>query len=254
MPESPYGYWLPPDISTHGADIDRLIVILHWFMGAVFVIWSVFLAYCLVRFRARPGHQATYKLPKAWLAIVAVVAIAVFEAILDIGLSVPAWARRNEFPDAADAMRVRVVAEQFAWNVHYPGKDGLFGRTAPAFVTAENLLGLDPNDPAGSDDFNAVNQLHVPVNKPVIVAGDFNVLWGDRELELFLAATRLKNANGNGQPSHPSRAPRRQLDYIFYSPDIHATEFQIPDIKLSDHAPLVCDFEIDPNGNGSKYH
>ncbi len=80
--------------------------------------------------------------------------------------------------------------------------------------------------------------------KPVIVAGDFNVLWGDRELQLFLAATGLKNANRNGQPSHPSRSPRRQLDYIFHSPQIRITDFQIPKIKLSDHAPLVCEFEI----------
>jgi len=82
------------------------------------------------------------------------------------------------------------------------------------------------------------------VDKPVIVAGDFNVFWGDRELQLFLAATGLKNANGNGQPSHPSRYPRRQLDYIFHSPHIRATGFRIPQVKYSDHAPLVCDFEI----------
>jgi endonuclease/exonuclease/phosphatase family metal-dependent hydrolase len=79
------------------------------------------------------------------------------------------------------------------------------------------------------------------VEKPIIIAGDFNVLWGDRELELFLAATGLQSANGKGEPSHPSRAPRRQLDYIFHSPEIKTTNFQIPQVKLSDHAPLICD-------------
>ena len=82
------------------------------------------------------------------------------------------------------------------------------------------------------------------VNKPVIVAGDFNVLWGSRELQLFLAATDLHNANSNGQPSHPSRSPRRQLDYIFHSPQIHTTGFEIPRIKFSDHAPLIWNFEV----------
>ena len=85
------------------------------------------------------------------------------------------------------------------------------------------------------------------IKKPVIVAGDFNVLWGDRELQLFLAATGLNSANSNGQPSHPSRAPRRQLDYIFHSPEIQVTHFQIPQVKFSDHSPLVCDFEITKN-------
>jgi endonuclease/exonuclease/phosphatase family metal-dependent hydrolase len=79
--------------------------------------------------------------------------------------------------------------------------------------------------------------------KPVIVAGDFNVFWGDRELQLFLSATGLKNANISGEPSHPSRSPRRQLDYIFHSPQIRITGFQIPQVKLSDHAPLICDFQ-----------
>ena len=93
--------------------------------------------------------------------------------------------------------------------------------------------------------------------KPVIVAGDFNVFWGARELQLFLAATGLKNANGNGQPSHPSRAPRRQLDYIFHSPQIKINDFQIPQVKFSDHTPLVCEFEVLPqmlSDNDSKPH
>jgi endonuclease/exonuclease/phosphatase family metal-dependent hydrolase len=76
----------------------------------------------------------------------------------------------------------------------------------------------------------------------VIVAGDFNVLWGDRELELFLAATGLSNANDKGRPSHPSRAPKRQLDYILHSPDLLVENFSIPKVTFSDHAPLICDF------------
>jgi len=90
----------------------------------------------------------------------------------------------------------------------------------------------------------ALHKMVDQADKPVIVAGDFNVLWGDRELQLFLAATGLKNANSNGEPSHPSRAPRRQLDYIFHSPDIQVTSFEIPQVKFSDHTPLVCEFEI----------
>ena len=82
------------------------------------------------------------------------------------------------------------------------------------------------------------------IKKPYILAGDFNVLWGDRELQLFLAATGLKNANSHGKPSHPSRAPRRQLDYIFHSPHIRITDFEIPQVKFSDHTPLVCEFDF----------
>jgi endonuclease/exonuclease/phosphatase family metal-dependent hydrolase len=81
------------------------------------------------------------------------------------------------------------------------------------------------------------------VEGPVIVAGDFNVLWGDRELELFLAAANLRSANNEGQPSHPSHAPKRQLDYILHSPDLVMKDFSIPRVTFSDHAPLICDLE-----------
>ncbi len=84
------------------------------------------------------------------------------------------------------------------------------------------------------------------IKKPVIVAGDFNVFRGAREVKLFLAATGLKNANVEGRPSYPSWAPRRQLDFILHSPEIKVTRFQIPRIKFSDHLPLVCDFEVAP--------
>lgn len=82
------------------------------------------------------------------------------------------------------------------------------------------------------------------VQGPLIVAGDFNVLWGARELELFLAATGLKSANYGGRPSHPSRFPKRQLDFILHSVDLEPSNFNIPAVAYSDHAPLVCDFEI----------
>lgn len=82
------------------------------------------------------------------------------------------------------------------------------------------------------------------VDRPLILAGDFNVLWGKRELELFLGATGLVSANPEKKPSHPSRAPKRELDFILHSPELHVVHFQIPAVTFSDHCPLVCDFEF----------
>jgi len=79
---------------------------------------------------------------------------------------------------------------------------------------------------------------------PVIVAGDFNVFRGDRELELFLGRTGLSSANCMGRPSHPSRFPKRQLDFILHSPDLEPSNFTIPSVAYSDHVPLLCDFRV----------
>ena len=81
-------------------------------------------------------------------------------------------------------------------------------------------------------------------DKPVIIAGDFNTFGGSRELELFLAATGLVNANLLNQPSHPSHAPKRHLDFILHSPQLTVSNFSVPDVQFSDHAPMLCDFSF----------
>src|ERR1700677_3434659 len=80
--------------------------------------------------------------------------------------------------------------------------------------------------------------------KPVIVAGDFNTYWGDHEIYLFMQAAGLTNANARGLPSYPSSSPRKELDFILHSSQIEVNRFEIPDIQLSDHLPLICDFTI----------
>lgn len=82
------------------------------------------------------------------------------------------------------------------------------------------------------------------VKKPCIVAGDFNARWGENEIELFLGATGMTNVNRRGLPSYPSWGPTRQLDFILYSPALRVTHFEIPRVALSDHLPLICDFEV----------
>ncbi len=161
---------LPTDVSKNGHRIDNLIHWTHAFMAVLFVGWGIFFVYCLMRFRQRPGHQAHYELVHAKPSKYLEVAVLIVEIVLLAGFSVPIWASvKNDLPPADKAFRVRVVAEQFAWNFHYPGPDGQFGRTDPKLVdTATNPLGLDrEGDPHAKDDIFAL-ELHIPVNQPVI--------------------------------------------------------------------------------------
>ncbi len=45
MNEPQYGWWLPPNVSVHGAEVDNLLNIIHWFMLVLFVGWSIFIVY-----------------------------------------------------------------------------------------------------------------------------------------------------------------------------------------------------------------
>jgi len=87
-------------------------------------------------------------------------------------------------------------------------------------------------------------QLVKETRKPMIVAGDFNALWGEKEIDLFMAATGLRNVNRDGKPSFPSWEPKRHLDFILCSPHIREERFWMPEVTLSDHLPLVFDFAI----------
>ncbi|MDH4260703.1 MAG: endonuclease/exonuclease/phosphatase family protein, partial [Gammaproteobacteria bacterium] len=91
-----------------------------------------------------------------------------------------------------------------------------------------------------------LHQLVRRQSKPVIVAGDFNTFWGEHEIYLFMQAAGLRSANIAGLPSYPSRWPRKELDFILYGEGIVPKAFDIPPVPLSDHLPLVFDFEIEP--------
>ncbi len=81
---------------------------------------------------------------------------------------------------------------------------------------------------------------------PKIVLGDFNTFKGFEELEEFLGVSGLRDAcNGDfSVKTFPSWKPKRRLDHIFVSSDIKVNNYQVLDIKLSDHLPLLVDFEI----------
>ncbi len=81
--------------------------------------------------------------------------------------------------------------------------------------------------------------------KPVIVAGDFNTFWGENEIYLFMKAAGLTSANTDGVATYPSRSPRKELDFVLYQRGITVTGFDVPQVRFSDHLPLVCDFQVE---------
>src|SRR5437867_1869589 len=119
-----YGGILPIDISTHGHMIDRLFWLMHGFMAVLFVFWFCFFVYTIFRFRQRPGHTANYAPKYTKASTYLEVGIALFEAAVLTLLAIPAWryAKAN-VPTDANRFQVRVLGEQFAWNIHYPGND-----------------------------------------------------------------------------------------------------------------------------------
>ena len=161
---------MPVQASAHAAEIDHMTVLVHWLMLLLFVGWGAFFAFVLVRFRRGANPVASYTGAKGKLSKGLEIGIAIIEVVLLVFYAIPAWATRvRDFPSDSEAVVVRVTGEQFAWNVHYPGNDGRFGRRDIKLVGADNPIGLDRTDPDAKDDITTTNQLNFPVDRPVLV-------------------------------------------------------------------------------------
>ncbi len=161
---------LPVQASTHAGDIDQMISLVHWLMLVLFVGWGIFFVYVLIRFRKGANPRASYEGAKGKISKGIEIAIVVIEMVLLVFYAIPAWAKRvSNFPSENEALVVRVIGEQFAWNIHYHGPDGKFGRTRPELVSPDNPIGLDRTDPDAKDDVTTINQLNLPVDRPILV-------------------------------------------------------------------------------------
>ncbi len=160
---------LPPIASEQGAGVNSLVTYIHWLMIVLFVGWLIYFGYTLFRFRKDRHARADYHGVRNHASSYIEFTVAGIEACLLLFIAVPLWARAVEkFPTEKESTVIQVMGQQFAWNARYAGPDGVFGRQDITRVKADNTFGVDPADPAGKDDVQVLNEMHVPVNKPVI--------------------------------------------------------------------------------------
>lgn len=146
LPRAKTRWWLPENVSTYGRRIDNLFYLILWITGIIFVGVQGTLIYFLIRYRAREGEKAYYTHGNNQLEVIWTVTPAIILVFLTIW-SQKIWSEvRGAVPDGA--IPIEIQAEQFAWNISYPGVDGKFGT---------------------ADDIKTINQLHIPVGKPVRV-------------------------------------------------------------------------------------
>jgi cytochrome c oxidase subunit 2 len=160
--------WLPELVSNRGAIDDAMGTVLL-VTGVVFIVTNLLLAWFAYRYQAREGEAATYwhdnpRLEWTWTLVTAGIMLIFTVNALSL------WAQVTG-PGPADAMVVEVTGQQFAWNVRYPGPDGIFGRTDVKKVdtAAFNFIGLDREDPNAADDLMLQNQLFLPEGRAVKV-------------------------------------------------------------------------------------
>ena len=135
---------LPDLASVHGKDVDQLIILVHYVMVLLFVGWTAFFIYCLVRFRKGRNPKADHHGATGHTSNYLEIAIAIVEIILLAGFAIPLWSTVvDEFPTPEqNPVNMRVIGQQFNWTARYPGADGKFGKQAVGLGSSTNPYGL----------------------------------------------------------------------------------------------------------------
>ena len=162
---------MPENASEHGYTIDHMLEFCHWFMLVLAIGWSIFFVYTLWRFRAGKSPKADYHGVRTKASTHIEFMVVLIDVLLLLGFAIPLWAKRvSSFPtNDPNAVHIKVVGQQFIWNFHYPGADGVFGKQDAGFISTSDQLGLDPSDPQGRDDIVSPNEMHIPVDRNVIL-------------------------------------------------------------------------------------
>mgnify|MGYP001567969912 CR=1 FL=1 len=138
--------WFPPAISSYGQQIDWLFTVILWITGGIFVLVEGALIYFVIRYRQRPGHAASYVHGSTLVEVIWTVVPALIVIWLAFA-SQKVWSQVQGPPPPHD-LEVGINAQQFAWNIRYPGPDGQLNT---------------------EDDLETINQLHLPEDQVTLV-------------------------------------------------------------------------------------
>lgn len=163
--------WLPENVASYGGQIDAIMYVIYYVVGAWFLLAQGLLIYFVVRYWNRDDSDVDvpYVPANTWsvMAFVLVPAALVLACDLTIDFwQESAWAHIKEHRPEAQT-RIKITGQQFSWKFLHAGPDG--------------KLGTD-------DDISARNRLHVPVGSNVV----FDLTSEDVIHSFWVPSLRLK--------------------------------------------------------------
>jgi len=204
----------PPDISTHGAGIDKQMSDTMVEAGLAFLAAQFVLAIFIWQSSGRRPDAKILRFPGGATGLVAAAFLLVGSEVLALGImGTNAWSQVYFAPPSPNAMPIQVQAGQFAFYFRYPGPDGKFGPLHPDKISEanENFFGLDQTNDQDSKDDIVTAEMAIPVN---------------REIHLLMHA--------------------KDVGHSFYVPELRVQQDFVPGLDLSLHftATKIGKYEI----------
>lgn len=159
-------FYLPESAAEHGYEYDQLMFISIGIIMFVQVITQFLLHWFAYKYRGQKGKKALFyadndKLEFIWT----IIPVIVLAGLIIYGLF--SWSEIMNVEETDDTLVIEIYAYQFDWRARYSGEDGTLGEANVRLIEGVNQLGLNENDPYSQDDI-IVNELHLPVDRPVL--------------------------------------------------------------------------------------
>lgn len=228
------GYGPHEAASAHGPALDGIFNTTLFFTGIVFVLTQIALFYFAYKYRGVKNGKSAHlshdnKLEVIWTAIPAIVMTFLVVGGLDVWnevmADIPAEGRAALVPTVeGEYLEIEATGYQFAWDIRYPGEDGLIGEKNFRLIDpGTNPLGQDWTDPKNWDDFMAT-EIVLPVGAPVRV----RITAKDVLHNFYLPQFRVKMDAIPGMPTYFVFTP--QLTSEQYRERLKATpQYNVPD-------------------------
>lgn len=159
-------FLLPESASEHGHATDQMFWITMALIVFMFFVTQILLFWFGYKYAFKKENKAfffpdNHKIELIWTAVPAVVLIAL------VGYGLIVWNRITDTPPD-DAVVIELYGKQFDWTVRYAGKDNNLGKTNFRKITGTNIQGILEDDANGNDDV-VTKELHLPVNKNILL-------------------------------------------------------------------------------------
>ena len=170
--DSILGYGPHTAASEHGVWLDDAFHITLLVTGIVFFLTQIALFWFAYKYRGRENRVAFFQPHDTRLEIIwtAIPALAMFYLVAD---GLVTWNKAMaDIPEpwiiGEDYMEIEATGYQFAWDIRYPGPDGVLGARNFRKISGTNPLGQEWEDIENLDDQH-VTEIVLPVGKPVRV-------------------------------------------------------------------------------------